>query len=109
MVKDGAWTATHSLAVCWSRHRNAHPSSMLADGDLMLPSLLSTSTSLVEFWKVYVAEMSLIHTYGDSSSRPPNGYVPSIVEKMLDNCHWGSLRLSCQTSRPWGRVPKPCG
>jgi hypothetical protein len=42
---------------------------MLEEGDRMLPSLLSTSTSFVEFWKVYVAEMSLMHTEGNRAEK----------------------------------------
>jgi len=42
---------------------------MLEEDDRMLPSLLSTATSFVEFWKVYVAEMSLMHTEGNRAEK----------------------------------------
>jgi uncharacterized protein DUF6399 len=35
-----------------------------------------------------------------------DGYAPSTMRKMLDNCARASLRLYCETSRPWpGAVP----
>src|SRR5262245_32841777 len=59
------------LAVCWSRHRRAPPSSLREDGDLMRPYRLSTPPCLSACWMSLGVEMAHLDTGGDKVSRLP--------------------------------------